>query len=129
MIATSAKLGGRAGLKELVEAASPGPWTVTPADQRSPSDADFLVHATHGYVARLFWASGQVGGASSLGPPLQQAEINAKLLAAAPALARLVLDLAKALGCETRRNPLHTIGGHAVDRCDNCKALAAVEEL
>lgn len=98
-IATSAKLGGRAGLQELLGAASPGPWEY----------GDVTV-TTQNAEIRL------------------ASEMDAKLAAAAPDLARLVLDLAEALDsaaalCSSDSDPEGSIWSQAQ------ATLAAVEEL
>ena len=79
MIATSAKLA------ELLEAASPGSWSVLDV---WTTGGDIMVHADRKSVAVV---------------AEENAMPNAKLIAAAPALARLVLTLGDALSDLTVR--------------------------
>lgn len=66
---------------------APGPWRRLRTDLGHEfNQAGMLIDADGAYICRLFHPESPISGTTSLAPPVDQAEGNADLIAAAPEL-------------------------------------------
>jgi len=99
---------------------TPGPWTVTNALQTSGTRAPIVGYAG-GWVARVFHPSA-MPGLTSLAPPADEAEANARLIAAAPDLLAALKAIQAA--CMDDSSLRHTLGTDLLDAVDAALARA-----
>lgn len=73
---------------------TPGKWTYSRINIGHPDNAkNPIVSSPSNYIARLFSSESTLMGMTSRGPSLEEAEANARLIAAAPELLAALEDL------------------------------------